>query len=274
MTERLKIFLRFASFFVRAKTKFKVHSPFVYSFIENVLDDTRSYYVFAEAEGIRERMLQDRRLIQVTDLGAGTLSGQKSNRTVRSIAQSALSSPWQCRILFKIIQTYRARNLLELGSSLGISAIYLSGTSSKSRLVTLEGCPEIARLAKGNFNIYKRKNIELQLGPFSDTLPLALKEFVKLDFAFIDGNHKLEPTLEYFDQILDHLHPGSILILDDIHWSSPMEKAWNIIKQHPKVTLSIDLFFFGVLFFRKEQIQKEHFLLVPTKWKPWQTGFF
>ncbi|MFZ9719521.1 MAG: class I SAM-dependent methyltransferase, partial [Chitinophagaceae bacterium] len=86
-----------------------------------------------------------------------------------------------------------------------------------------------------------------------------LKKMGKLDFVFIDGNHAYAPTLRYFNAMLPFVHSGTVMILDDIHWSAEMEKAWQAISNHSAVTLSIDLFFVGILFFREEQLHKQHF---------------
>ena len=273
MIQKIQLVKRFLSFFFRAKTKYMVHSPFVYNLLEIILDDDRNYYTFAEVEGIRERMLQNRNVIHITDLGAGSTITNSNERSIHHIAKYSLSPPWQCKILFKIINYLKPKTLLELGTSLGISALYQSGTSNDLTLITLEGCPEISKIAQQNFRLLKRKNIDLRTGPFSETLPRALADLKKLDYAFIDGHHTKSATIAYFEMVLPYLHENSVLIFDDIHWSSEMEEAWAQIKNHPSVNLSIDLFFFGMVFFRKEQKEKEHFSLVPSKWKFWQMGF-
>ncbi|HHH49932.1 MAG TPA: class I SAM-dependent methyltransferase [Saprospiraceae bacterium] len=273
MMQKIQIAKRFLSFFWRAKTKYMVHSPFVYDLLEIILDDDRNYYTFEEVEGIREQMLQNRNSIHVTDFGAGSKTTSRNERSIRSIAKSALSPPWQCKILFRIILHLKPKNLLELGTSLGISTLYQSGVSNQVRITTLEGCPEISKIAQHNFNSLKRKNIDLRTGPFSETLPKALADIKQLDYVFIDGHHTESATLEYFQMVLAFLHENSILIFDDIHWSVEMENAWRQIKAHPKVKLTMDFFFFGIVFFRKENKHKEHFSLVPAKWKFWQMGF-
>ena len=105
------------------------------------------------------------------------------------------------------------------------------------------------------------KNIQLVEGNFDHTLDQVLKSTTPFDFVFIDGNHRLEPTVRYFNQILPNLHANSIVVLDDIHWSKEMEQAWETIQQHPAVSLTIDLFFIGIVFFRAEQKEKEHFTI-------------
>ncbi|MEK7254334.1 MAG: class I SAM-dependent methyltransferase, partial [Bacteroidota bacterium] len=248
------------------------HSPFVFEFTEAVLEDDRWFYAFSEVEAQRRLWLTDIRKIEVTDFGAGSLVNPGKVRTIGSLARHSANQPLICQMLFKIVQHYKPKTMLELGTSLGFSSAYLAAAALNGRLLTIEGCPKVAELAAENFRRLNIKNITLLRGRFEEKLPEALQTLGKLDFAFVDGNHRKAPTLQYFEQCLTHAHEGSIFIFDDIHWSEEMAEAWAEIKQHPQVRLTLDLFFFGVVFFRKEQKEKEHFTLIPWVWKPWAIG--
>ena len=104
------------------------------------------------------------------------------------------------------------------------------------------------------------QNIEQHVGNFDDVLPKILSEKEKIDFVFFDGNHRKEPTLNYFRQCLDKVHEGSVFIFDDIYWSLEMKEAWSEIKMNEQVTVTLDLFYLGIVFFRKEQV-KQHFII-------------
>ncbi len=268
----LKQLIRFIKFYFRAKTKYDVHSPFVYEFTEQVVEDDRWYYAFDEIEAVRGYMLKDKRSIPIKDMGAGSQVENSKERSIASLAKHSANRPFVCQMLFKIVNLYKPKTMLELGTSLGISTQYQAAASLHAQVVTIEGCPNTAHLAAGNFKLMESKNISLLEGSFDDMLPLAFKELGQLDYVFVDGNHRKKPTLKYFEQCLEHAHEKSIFVFDDIHWSKGMETAWTAIQQHPKVTLTIDLFFFGVVFFRKEHQVKEHFSLVPWEWKPWRIG--
>lgn len=306
MINRLKILARFLKFYARAKTKYSVHSPFVFEFVNNVLEDERRFYAFQEAEILRGRLLDSDELVEVTDFGAGShVDGNKRQRRVGSVATSALSSAFQCEWLFKICNTYKPLKIIELGTSLGVSTLYLTeGSPKNAAILTLEGSPAIAQLAQRNFlwfydafkkyglrfhnpdtlnlNYYEKNittdfnhhKIKIIEGNFDKTLQLALNQLITLDLCFIDGNHRLEPTIQYFEQCLAHIHPQSILIFDDIHWSEEMERAWATIQAHPSVRLTIDLFWCGIVFFRNENKEQEHFSLIKAAWKPFSWGFF
>jgi predicted O-methyltransferase YrrM len=125
----------------------------------------------------------------------------------------------------------------------------------------MEGCPETARIARETFANLDLPEIRIVTGNFDETLAPVLEDLPRLDFAFLDGNHRKEPTLHYFSQCLAKTHNDSLLIFDDIHWTPEMEEAWQEICRHPAVTFTIDLFFVGLVFFRQEFKEKQHFVL-------------
>ena len=265
----------YLEYFVRAETKYNIHSPFVFDFVQNILEDERHFYAFSSAELVRTEMKQDERSIQVMDLGAGSMgTNNTAQRKVKEIAQSALSSPWQCEILFKIINFYQPNSLLELGTSLGISTIYQALARKNINMVTMEGSPEIAKIARSNFKKQEINNIRLIEGNFDETLPKFLSETKRIDYAFVDGNHREKATIQYFEMCLPYCHEDSILIFDDIHWSKGMEAAWEKIIASAAVTLSLDLYYFGIVFFKKDFKEKEKHRLIHSKYKPWSMGFF
>src|SRR5262249_27487483 len=104
-------------------------------------------------------------------------------------------------------------------------------------------------------------NIQVITGNFDDTLTGMLQQLPMVDLAFLDGNHRLEPTLRYFEQVVSKVHEASVIILDDIHWSEEMEQAWKKIQQHPAVTCTIDLFFIGLVFFKEDIKTTQHFTI-------------
>jgi predicted O-methyltransferase YrrM len=158
-----------------------------------------------------------------------------------------------------MVNYFKPKEILELGTSLGITASYLASANKGPQVTTLEGAATISTLAQQTFNAQQLTNIKLITGNFDDTLKDAVTK--NYDFVFIDGNHRKEPTLRYFQQLLSCVHNNSVMVFDDIHWSKEMEGAWEEIKNHSSVTLTVDLFFIGLVFFRKEQKEKEHFVL-------------
>lgn len=238
-----------------------MHSPFVFDFIKTVLNDQKSYPAYADVEKIRQQMLQDNRELTIRDYGAGSLADKSNQRTIASIVRNAAKPAKYGQLLYRIVQKYKPGTMLELGTSLGITSSYLALANPGAKLVTMEGAPAIATVAKQNFNDLGLSQIELVEGNFDETLSPVLSSLSSVDFVFIDGNHRQEPTLRYFQQLLNKINPHSILIFDDIHWSPDMEQAWAQIKANDAVRCSIDLFFIGIVFFREEFKEKQHFAI-------------
>lgn len=236
-----------------------VHSPFVYDFIRKVLIDKRKFYAYDAIEAGRENLLKDKRVLHIEDFGAGSRLKKTNQRTISEIAHSSLKPKKFSQLLFRIINHYAPENILELGTSLGITTAYLASAKENAIVHTMEGSTEVAAIAKSNFESLGLKNIRIITGNFDDTLPAFVEEQERLDLVFVDGNHRLEPTLCYFEKILTKTTENSIIIFDDIHWSEEMEAAWATIQQHCSVTVTIDLFFIGLVFFRKENKVKQHF---------------
>ncbi|MEO7312355.1 MAG: class I SAM-dependent methyltransferase [Chitinophagaceae bacterium] len=237
------------------------HSPFVYEFIVQVLNDSRQFYCYKTIEGLRHRLMTDSTVLHVEDYGAGSVVSKTKNRAVKEIANTALKPAKFGQLMFRIANYYNSKNIVELGTSLGITTAYLASAAGDARVTTMEGAPAIAALALRNFNELALKNIGLVQGNFDETLAPALKSFSIVDLAFVDGNHRREPTLHYFEQLLQYSHEYTILIFDDVHWSSEMEAAWETIKADSRVRLTIDLFFIGLVFFRKDFKEKQDFVV-------------
>lgn len=238
-----------------------IHSPFVFDFVKNVLNDTSQYGCYHQIEQLRAGLLKDETIISIEDFGAGSSVIKTNERSVKQIATLSLKNKKFAQLLYRIVNYYKPENIIELGTSLGITTAYFSYGNQEAEISTLEGSKNIAAVAQNNFDKLNLKNIKIVQGNFDDTLPGVLSQIKIVDLAFVDGNHRQVPTLQYFDQILKKSNEHTILIFDDIHWSEEMEEAWKEIQQHPSVTLSIDLFFIGLVFFKKDFKAKQHFTI-------------
>lgn len=236
-----------------------VHSPFVFDFIKFVKNDQQQYDPYASIENIRKELRRNKNFIEVQDFGAGSSIIKTSRRAIDKMAKSSLKPKRFAQLLFRMVQYYQPQTMVELGTSFGITSSYIASGNKEGKLYTLEGAPSIAAIARRNFERLGIHNVQLIEGDFNITFPALLSGLAKVDLAFVDGNHKKEPTLQYFNALLAKSTEHSILIFDDIHWSSEMEKAWAIIKENDAVTLSIDLFFIGIVFLRKDFKVKQHF---------------
>jgi predicted O-methyltransferase YrrM len=237
-----------------------VHSPFVFELTTTVIYNKVKFYNFQKIEELRGKLLQSSREINLIDLGAGSAKSLKNKRKVSEIALHSAKSPKYAQLLFRLANYFQPKTILELGTSLGISTSYLASVNSESAVFTIEGSEEIAEIAKNNFQELELTNIRSISGNFDSELPLLLERIETLDFVFFDGNHRKEPTLNYFEQCLKKATEKSVFVFDDIYWSKEMTEAWEEIKKNERVSVTIDLFFIGIVFFRKEQA-KQHFVI-------------
>ncbi len=232
--------------------KHGVHSPFVFDLMRQVFDKQDTFYAFDLIEKFRESLKLDNTILHIEDLGAGSKTNSSDKRTVRQIIKSSSKAPKYGQLLFRLANYFEVDNIIELGTSLGISTLYLANSRRYSKIYTLEGSKEIAKKAKANFKKMKLNNIEIITGNFDATLTPLLDKLEKIDFVFFDGNHKEKPTLQYFEKCLAKIHNNTIFVFDDIYWSQEMTNAWQTIKAHQKVTTTIDIFEMGIVFFKKE----------------------
>ena len=266
MLFQLKSYLKFLW---KSKNEHAVHSPFVFHLVTKCFYDkkpkpdpsgseqAKQYQVL---KNYRNLLLENTNTIEVIDFGAGSKVFKSNTRPIAKIAKTAGISRKRAELLFRISNYFQPNTILEIGTSLGLATSALALGNAKAKITTLEGCPNTMAIAKNQLQLFNINNVTFNTTEFK----LYLSDFQVLprDFRLIyfDGNHSETATLDYFELLLPTITNDSVWIFDDIHWSSGMEKAWKTIQNHPKVTVTIDTFQWGIVFFRKEQ-EKEHFVI-------------
>jgi len=257
---KLKQALQYAKYRLKSGNEHSIHSPFVFELYNDVITDTTPFYVYGDIESIRAKLLLTDMEISIEDYGAGSTINSSDKRKIKDIAKNTLKSPKYGQLLFRLIKHFKPNNVLELGTSLGLSTLYLSAVDSNIQVTTVEGCSNTAKVAQINFDKIGFENITLVNETFDTFLPNYIKQEKQLDFVFFDGNHTKEATLNYFNICLQNINNNTVFVFDDIHWSEGMIAAWEEIKIHPKVTTTIDLHFVGIVFFNTD-LSKEDFVL-------------
>ena len=238
---KISIATGYISYYLKAKKRHGTHSPAVYSFVENVVNKAnKSKNKLIESE--RQRLENSKQSIDFIDYGK---AGNIFKKNVSDIAKNSLKSKKYALLLSQLVKHYKAKNVLEVGTSLGITTAYIA-QHKDVQVTTLEGDPTVAKIAQGVWDQLGLQNIACTVGNFDQTLDSVLDQ--QFDIIYIDGNHKLEPTVRYFNQLLTNAKPTTIFIFDDIHYSKQMEEAWAQIKSMSNVTITIDLFFLGIVF--------------------------
>jgi predicted O-methyltransferase YrrM len=250
--------IEYIKFLFKATNQHGVHSPFVYDLVTKCFYDKTTYDTYSSLSKYRTSLLTNKQHIEITDFGAGSRVFNSNLRAVHLMAKNSGTTLKRAKLLFRIVQYFKPQHILELGSSLGIATHALASGHSESQVTTVEGCPNISNFTIQQLSNYNSSNVTLKTGEFDKIIPSL--ENNTYDLIFFDGNHNKKATLNYFNSLIDKAHNDSVFIFDDIHWSKDMTEAWEVIRTHPKVTVSIDTFFWGFIFFRKEQV-KENFII-------------
>ncbi len=237
-----------------------VHSPFVFEFICDILEIEFPFYAYFDIDDLRFELENSKKILKVLDYGAGSKRMNSNNRKLSSITKYSSTNAKYGELLFRIVNHYKPKNILEFGTSIGLGTLYLAMPNSKANVSTIEGCPETSKIAIENFKKLKVSNIRLYENKIDEVIKSILNKKTILDFVFFDGNHTKEATINYFEQCLNNINNNSIFVFDDIYWSKEMTEAWNVIKTNKKVRVSIDLFQFGIVFFRKD-LSEQHFII-------------
>ncbi len=257
MIQQIKSYLIFLK---NSTNQHGVHSPFVFDLVTNCFYDKTNYFEYESLKDYRDSLLENHNTIQVIDFGAGSRVFKSNLRKISSIAKNAGISKKRAKLLFRVVRYFQPESILEIGTSLGLATSTLSLGNQKSKIISLEGCPNTMEIAKKQCQKQNLKNIEFVNTEFSKYLKTIEVQSSTFDLIYFDGNHSKSATLEYFELLLPSITNNSVWIFDDIHWSKDMEEAWEIIKNHPKVKVTIDTFQWGLVFFRREQ-EKEHFTI-------------
>ncbi len=251
-------------FLWNSKNEHAVHSPFVFNLLTKCFYDRKTKPEYVILSAYRKSFLQNKNTIEVTDFGAGSKIFKNSTRQISKIAKTAGISPKRAQLLFRVTAYFRPDNILEIGTSLGLATSALALGNQKAKVITLEGCPKTAVVAQKGLQQFNCDNVESVVTEFDSYFNAPERErktaTKNFDLIYFDGNHSKKATLAYFDFLLPTITNDTVWIFDDIHWSPEMEEAWETIKKHPKVKVTIDTFQWGFVFFRYEQ-EKEHFII-------------
>lgn len=256
----IHIIISYLKFLKNSSNQHGIHSPFVYSLITKCFYDKKKYAEYIILKQYRNSLLANKKFIEVTDFGAGSRVFKSNKRQISKIAKTAGISSKRAKLLFRVVNYFQPTTILEIGTSLGLATSALSLGNKKTKIISLEGCSKTQEIAKFQLENSKLKNIEFITTKFEDYLSTFNLQLTTYNQIYFDGNHSKKATLDYFELLLPTITNETVWIFDDIHWSKDMEEAWEIIKKHPKVKVTIDTFQWGFVFFREEQ-EKEHFVV-------------
>ena len=253
-------FKAYLRFLIRSTNEHGVHSPFVFDLVTKCFYDTSDFAEYASLTAYRKSLLATHETISVTDFGAGSRVFRSNERSVSDIAKNAGISAKRAQLLFRLVRYFNPQRMLEIGTSLGLATSALSLGNPSAQIISLEGCANTAAVALQALSENNLANVRIEVGEFGALLESDEIQNQDFDLIYFDGNHQKDATLHYFEMLVATANNRSVWIFDDINWSEPMSQAWEIIKNHPKVSVAIDTFQLGFVFFRSEQ-EKETFTI-------------
>jgi len=233
-----------------------IGNAFIREFRQNIIRDTKEYSEYQLIEKYRNDLFRNTSIPAPVSLGAGTFCGQKQ-RSISHIARMASVNAKYGQLLFRMARYYKPDQIIELGTALGISTMYLSMGNPVARIITVEGNPQLAGIASKSFAAHGLENITLINSAFDDAIPRIIPEVKNNALVFIDGNHTLEATIRYYEVFCEATRFTNILVLDDINWSHDMAKAWKIITGEKCQGLAVDLFRLGIVFNNPDQTRQK-----------------
>ncbi len=234
------------------------HSPFIFDLVSRIFRNKTEGNVVCNIEKVRKKLLSCHEIINVNDLGSGKDKRSTNLRKVSDIARNSPVPAKYGRLLSNLASEFGEPMILELGTSFGISTMYMASGSPGTILYTIEGCSAISEIASGNFIETGLNNIKSLTGSFDELIPVVFDSGVKPGLVFIDGDHRKKAVLRYFSQIADASDLNTVIVIDDIHYSIEMEEAWNAIKFDEKVSVTLDVFRMGIVFFRSGITHKNY----------------
>ncbi len=264
-----------ASYYLRAQTRYDVHSPFLGELVEGVFRNRGHKPIFDAIENQRAIYQNCEKRIKKSELGAGSQVLASAEVKISQLARSALAPAWQGRLYHHLTHHFKPSKILELGTCLGISTAYLFSGSPSSEMISIEGDEILASMAMRTLKtLFGTSAPAVCHGTFAAQLPEVLEKLAPIDLVLIDGDHTYASTLNYVHQITPFLSADAIIILHDIHWSSDMHDAWLEIKSSPTFNLALDIFVLGLLCRVPTMLSKKEFAYIPFPLKPWRLGLF
>lgn len=226
-----------------------LQSPFVFDiYREALFPSRRKKIIDASIEKLRKKLLFETRSIGANTKGSGSSISKNNAMKLNKIARSGISSRRQSEILVNLAETLGCKTVLELGTSLGLNAMYLAKSKEISQVVTVEGNDRLALEANKHFEEAQIANIKVVASDIDDFWDMNTRKF---DMVYIDANHTFEATVRYFEKSLSILSGQGVIVIDDINWSPDMSKAWTFIVSNFENNITIENSKIGIVFVHK-----------------------
>lgn len=240
---------------IRYRKGYGVHSPFVYNLITKVIEEKHPFYSFKEIELLRKQLRFDDRYITYPDRHH---KGHLKKRKIGDIVEREAITSKRGALLFRLVNYFKSENILQLGPSIGLSTLYLTSYASGLKCIALENIPAFATIAQQLFDKAARNPVDLRVGDYKELLPSALSDMNKIDFVFFNTLYEQSGNTYLFNECLKYIHNESVFVFDGIKANNKMRTFWKEICKNPEVTVTIDLYSLGIVFFNKKLHKRDY----------------
>lgn len=240
---------------IRYRKGYGVHSPFVFNLITKVINERCSYYSFYDIELLRKQLLFREQEIVYPDRQQ---KGRVRRRTIGEIVAREAIKPKHGALLFRLANYFKSKKILQLGPSMGLSTLYLTSYAPDLDCIALENVPEFATIARMAFEKEGKNPVDLRTGAYTELLPKALEDMESPDFIFFNTLYEQHNNVWLFNECMKHVHEDTVFVLEGIKASRKMRELWQDICARPDVTVTIDLYSMGIVFFNKRLHKRDY----------------
>ena len=247
MIKEVRLASKYLSHYIYSMNEHGAHSPFLFKLLTECIYAKNNNKEFENIEELREQLKHNSKVINIEDLGAGSkYDGLSTKRSISSITKNFSKPPRLCKLLYRLTSYFKPQLMLELGTSMGISAMYQAIGNPNGSLHTIEGCSSTFKQASDNIKKLGFTNINCINDSFDVALQLFISEHGYPDWVYIDGNHTYDSTINYFNLLSESDNEDMIIVFDDINWSEGMQRAWKEICNNKKTSMTVNLFYMGL----------------------------
>ncbi|MBK7912129.1 MAG: class I SAM-dependent methyltransferase [Saprospiraceae bacterium] len=259
-----RLFL-YSRYYLSAKSIYQMHAPYLFELLQFVYDPDRNYYDFIKIHEASKSLESNYNLIAENDFSK---THQQAGLSIGAMYKKSGHTLTAYECLYRLVTFIKPKNSLELGASVGMSGLSMALANKYGIHTSVEGNSSLAESTNRLFQNYELNSARCLHSRFDEFLSNNPRSNL-FDFVFIDGDHRYQATLDNFNKLLDMLTEDAVLLIDDIHWSAEMHKAWIELSRHPSIHCSLEMMRWGLLF-KSKKLTKGCFSYIPVYYKPWQ----
>jgi predicted O-methyltransferase YrrM len=252
---RIQLFIQYL---IKGRSKYYIHSPFVYDFCRFVLSRKPLQKDSDTINSIIKYYQSKKDILNLQEFGAA----RKRDYAIKIgdyLNRTAITNKYG-RLLHNLVAYYQVEHVIETGTALGISTSWMALSNPNCKISSIEGNKKLCDVSNEMFIRFSITNTQVYCGLVEDVLPELAKNMKCKTLLFIDAHHTGAATMRYFAMIKSYVKDDTIVVFDDINYSAEMNDAWKNIICDERVTLSLNLYRIGVIFFNPS-LSKQAFSL-------------